>query len=442
MKDATGKRHIGRRCNAETVQLSALFGAIYFIQGIGEPTEGLIAQPVRSLLKSWGHTTEQITLFAAVVALPWSIKPLYGLLSDFVPLAGYRRRSYLIVSTAATVLGLAYLYFAPPQRGAFTWLLLLLLVPTVGVAFSDVVADALMVEKGQPLGLTGHLQSVQWASMYTATILVGVLGGYLSQRGRQDVSFLICAAATLVTLLLAIFFVHEDAHRAKHTSFRDALRELGLVARSPTVLLVGGFLFLWNFNPFSTAVLYLHMTETMQLSEQFYGNTVSLMSVAAVVASVAYGFYCRRVSFGRLIHASIVMGILSTIAYWTLAGHTSAVLVSLAVGFTYMTATLIQLDLAAQVCTLQTAATVFALLMSLSNLSVSLSTALGGVLYQQAAALWGRPTAFNLLVAAGALLTAACWLLVPRLLVAQANGTGASTSTKAQPQNKHLNKEE
>ena len=45
MKDATGKRQIGRRCNAETVQLSALFGAIYFIQGIGEPTEGLIAQP-------------------------------------------------------------------------------------------------------------------------------------------------------------------------------------------------------------------------------------------------------------------------------------------------------------------------------------------------------------------------------------------------------------
>ena len=30
--------------------------------------------------------------------------------------------------------------------------------------------DALMVEKGQPRGLTGRLQSVQWASMYAATI--------------------------------------------------------------------------------------------------------------------------------------------------------------------------------------------------------------------------------------------------------------------------------
>ena len=33
-----------------------LFGMLYFVQGIVEPTEGLIAQPVRSLLKSWDHT--------------------------------------------------------------------------------------------------------------------------------------------------------------------------------------------------------------------------------------------------------------------------------------------------------------------------------------------------------------------------------------------------
>ena len=57
----------------------------------------------------------------------------------------------------------------------------MLFVPTIGVAFSDVVIDALMVEEGQPRGLTGRLQSVQWAAIYAATILTGVLGGYLSQ---------------------------------------------------------------------------------------------------------------------------------------------------------------------------------------------------------------------------------------------------------------------
>src|SRR6476469_2319942 len=90
--------------------LSALFGAMYFVQGIGEPTEGLIGQPVRSLLNSQGRSAAEIATFSFLVALPWNVKPLYGLLSDFVPLFGYRRRSYLVAATAATAIGLLGLY--------------------------------------------------------------------------------------------------------------------------------------------------------------------------------------------------------------------------------------------------------------------------------------------------------------------------------------------
>ena len=91
----------------ETTGLVLLFGAMYFVQGIAEPTEGLIAQPVRSLLKSWGYSAAGIAGFGALLALPWSLKPLYGLLTDFVPINGTRRRSYLLLTSAASVLGLA-----------------------------------------------------------------------------------------------------------------------------------------------------------------------------------------------------------------------------------------------------------------------------------------------------------------------------------------------
>ncbi|MGH8628040.1 MAG: MFS transporter [Gammaproteobacteria bacterium] len=307
------------------------------------------------------------------------------------------------------------LYLTPLPPRSLHPLLGLLLVPTVGVAFSDVVADAHMIETGQPRGITGLLQSVQWAATYAATIVAGLVGGYLSQHQRQDLGFLLCAGVTLVTLLLAILYVHEQPHQASRQSLRGALAELWLVARSPTVLLVGSFLFLWNFNPFSTAVLQQYMTHQMNLSQQFYGVTVSLIAAASIVASICYGFYCRRVPFGFLVHASIVLGILSTIAYWALAGSTSAVLVSLAVGFTYMTASLVQLDLAARISPPQTAGTVFAMLMALSNLGLSLSASVSGRLYDYGTALWGSWTSFNVLVGVGAIFTAGCWLLVPLL---------------------------
>jgi MFS family permease len=400
----------------QIVRLGFLFGTLYFIQGIGEPTEGLIAQPVRSLLDMWGLSESQIGVFAMLLSLPWAIKPLFGILTDFVPLWRRRRKSYLVLVNTAALVGLAVLWAAPPQHGSVFWLLTLLLVPTMSVAFADVVVDALMVERGQPLGKTGLLQSVQWACMFAATVVTGVVGGWLSDTGRQDLGFLICATVMVPALALSVFAVREPPYPRGLASPGRAVRQLWHAARTPGVLAVGAFLWLWNFNPFSTSVLQLQMKYGMGWNEQFYGNTVALQAVASVVASVGYGFYCRRLSTGKLMHLSIILGILSTVGYWAMFDQTSAVCISLAIGFTYMTATLIQLDWAARVCPSETAGTVFALLMSLSNLGVAMSMGLGGLLYEVGIPLFGSRTAsFNVLVGIGAAFTALCWFLVPAL---------------------------
>lgn len=401
-----------------------LFGMMYFAQGIGEPTEGLISQPVKSLLATWGHSTAEIAAFAAVLALPWSFKPFYGLLTDFCPIFGARRRSYLLLVTALTAASLLAVYAYPPPAGHTAALLWLLLVPTVGVAFSDVVVDALMVETGRPRGLTGRLQSVQWAAMYLAAIVTGRLGGWLSQTSRQELGFLICALAAAASFAVALLWVREPAVGPAAVPLRRAGRTLWNTARSPGVWGAAAFLFLWNFNPFSSAVLYGYMTQELRLSDQFYGDTNSLFAVAAVVACALYGLYCRRLPFLWLIHLSILFGVLSTVAYWRLEGRTSAVWITLAVGFAYMTATLVQLDLAARVCLPESAGTTFAVLMALSNFSVSLSMALGGYWYDRWQAEWDSRTAFHLLVTVGAAFTAGCWLLVPWL--ARAHGKRAA----------------
>lgn len=400
----------------QTVRLGVLFGTLYFIQGIGEPSEGLITQPVRSLLDSWHHTPRQIGLFMMLLSLPWAVKPLFGILTDFVPLGGRRRQSYLVLVNAAALAGFGWLALVPPQPGSAGWLLVVLLMATVGVAFADVVIDALMVERGQPLGITGRLQSIQWASMYAATVIAGSLGGYLTATGRQAWGFGICAAVMVPALGLSLFLVREPRSAQARPSWRAAGRALADAVRTPGVLAVGAFLFLWSFNPFSSTVLQLHMKYALHFDDQFYGNTVAVQSVASMVASVAYGFYCRRLTTGVLIHLSIVGGILSTIGYWALFDEWSAMAVTVAVGFTYMTATLIQLDLAARICPPETAGTVFALLMALSNLGMALSIGVGGYLYEQGLAWWdSRVLSFNVLVGVGAGFTACCWLLWPWL---------------------------
>jgi hypothetical protein len=403
--------------------LGALFGLLYFVQGIVEPTEGLLSQPIKSLLRHWDYSAASTAWMMSALTLPWTIKPLYGLLTDFVPLAGSRRRSYLQITTAAACISMTAVYFMPLSKDMALLLLVLLLPSAVAVAFSDVVVDALMVEEGQPRGMTGRLQSIQWGSIYGAGILTGVVGGALSQWGMQQAGFLIAGVFCGVSFVAVCLLVREpppppgvyDGSATARSQAGRAVGEMLATFRQPSVLAIGAFLFLWNFNPFSSTVLYYYSTETLHFDEQFVGTLGSWQAVGAVASSILYGVVCRGIAVRWLVHGSIVAGILATLAYWGYVDATSGVLVSLLVGVVSIVGTLVQLDLAARVCRPQTAGTTFALLMSLIKQSVLLSQGLGGSLYETMAQRWGSVTAFQILVGIGALFTAGCWLLIPLL---------------------------
>src|SRR3984957_11659822 len=82
-------------------RLLLFFGLVYVVEGLGQ-IGGLIAQPLNYYLKTaQGWTPVQIAAFVSLFNLPWIIKPLYGLISDFVPLFGYRRKSYLVLVNVA-----------------------------------------------------------------------------------------------------------------------------------------------------------------------------------------------------------------------------------------------------------------------------------------------------------------------------------------------------
>jgi predicted MFS family arabinose efflux permease len=408
------------------------FGVLYFVQGIAEPTEGLIAQPVRSLLRAWGHDAADIGIFGLVVSLPWALKPVFGLLTDFVPLLGRRRQSWLVLCSALTTLALAALWLFPVHT--LGPLLALLLLPTLGVAFSDVVVDGLMVDEGQPRGLTGVLQSVQWAASWSATIATGALGGYLAQRGQQTWSFLLCGLCAALACGVATCVLREPRRIQAAIPLHRAGRTLWHAARQPSVVAVCLFLIFLNFNPYSNSVRYIYATEGLGLGEDTYGQILSAEAAAAVAAALVYGRYCRSLSLTLLLHAGIVSALACTLCWWLMRDARSALLVAVFNGFVMMFAALVQLDVAARFCPPEAAATVFAFLMAVSNLAASAAEALGGVLYTRWVHTVGQHGAFAWLVAVGAAFTALTWLIVPRLermAAAWAAGVGVDTAPLA-----------
>ena len=116
---------------------------VYFVQGV----LGLASLARTYYLKDTLHVSPaELAALQGIIVLPWVIKPLYGFVSDGLPLFGYRRKSYLLLAGAlgsCSWLALSSVVTTVPQAVAACTL------ASAGVAVSDVVVDSLVVERAR-----------------------------------------------------------------------------------------------------------------------------------------------------------------------------------------------------------------------------------------------------------------------------------------------------
>jgi predicted MFS family arabinose efflux permease len=392
--------------SAEARRLSVIFAVVYFAQGMW----GLPVQAITFTLKEhFGYAARDVAALFTITDAPWLIKPVYGLLSDGLPLFGRRRQSYfMLASGLAAVAG-----YALGSLGRHTPALIAALFTAMGLglAFTDVLTDALMVENGKRLRLTGGFQAVQWASIYTASVAVGVGGGMLTEHHALGLAFLCAAVFPTLSFVMAIFFIREPRVRREAGQFRRTWTAIRGSMGSRDLWAVAGFILFWTFSPSLGTPLFYYQTDTLKFSQQFIGSLLSLSAAGAIIGALAYGGLSRVLPLTWLLNGAIGSGVVSTLAYLLYASPTAAVVIDTAAGCVGMVATLAFLDLAAKASPRQAEGTFFALLMSVYNAGTQGSQIVGGWLYDS--------VGYANLVLISAAFTALCWLLVPLVRVEQ-----------------------
>src|SRR5947209_13441090 len=185
------------------------FALVYVVEGIGQ-TGGLIAQPLNYFLKeTYGWTPVQVTAYLTILNLPWIIKPVYGIVSDCLPLFGYRRTSYLILANAAAPA--AYCWVA--QITAPGQLIFALLLTAYAMAISSTLCGAILVENGQRFGASDAFVNQQWLWFNIAAMACGFIGGQLIERltpaGALHGAAAVIAVAPLIVVFAGGFLIRE-----------------------------------------------------------------------------------------------------------------------------------------------------------------------------------------------------------------------------------------
>jgi predicted MFS family arabinose efflux permease len=359
------------------------FAIVYVVEGIGQARFGIIFQPLTYYLKVHGWTALEITAYFAVLNFPWVIKPVFGLVSDFVPLFGYRRKSYLILSSLCAVAAYAGIaVLSEPAEFAF-----LLVLTAYAMATSSTLCGALLAENGQTFDRSSLFVGQQWLWFNIAIMVSAFLGGVLVERlspaAALQVAAGIAAIAPLAVIVGSLQLLEEPRTTINRMELQRTLQSTIAALKSTRLHVVALFLFLYAFAPGFGTPLYFYMTDTLAFSQAYIGILGSITSAGWIVGAVLHRWLLRRMSAKSLLYLSIVLGTLSAAAFLLLKDEITAALVNFTSGVTAMIATIASLTVAARFCPKRAEGFAFAGLMSVMNLAELFSNNVGAFLYEQ-----------------------------------------------------------
>ncbi len=358
-----------------TPELLAIL-TVYLVQGV----LGLARLAVSFFLKDeLGLSPAQVSALMGLVAIPWIIKPLFGFLSDGLPIAGYRRRPYLVLSG---ILGfVAWIALATVVHSAWAATLAIAL-SSLSVAISDVIADSIVVERSRTADLStvGSLQSLCWGATSLGGLLTAYFSGSLLQHFDARTVFGLTALFPLIVSCVAWAIAETPTQEAQ--SWQAAfgqMRQLRQVFTQKHIWMPTAFLFLWHVTPTAQSAFFFFTTNELGFPPEFLGRIQLVTSFAALVGIWVFQRFLKQVPLRKIFGTSIVLSSLVGLSMLILVTHANRSLGiddrwfslgdSLVITVLGQIAFMPVLVLAARLCPPGIEATLFALLMSVLNLA-------------------------------------------------------------------------
>jgi MFS family permease len=380
----------------------------YLMQG----AVGIVYEPLDYILKDRLKLTPgEASGFIALMTFPLLLKPLFGFISDFVPIGRARRKPHLLFSSLVASVAFFGLFGQTQYR--YANLLFLMTLSVFALAFADAVCGGLLVEDGKERQQTGPYQALHIGSLYFSAILVGAGGGWMTAHLPFQWIFGLAGLMPLAIVASALF-IHEEKTSLPQ---QRPTAPLWSFIRTKSFWMLSITIVLWNFYPFLGTVQFYYQSNALHLNPQWIGSLMSIGSIAGLIGSAAFWKFCQgRDVNAWVLRGPIVMGCVS-LSYLFYRGPVSVTMIEALFGFSSVFFRLALLDLIARSCPADAEATCYALFLVLFDLAMFGSNALGGKLYdwfqrKQAAIVLGHSFPVVVLILIGSACTFACrWTL-------------------------------
>jgi len=350
----------------------ALFGLLYF-------TQGTILSYFTALnalyLLSRGLTMTSVGIFASIALIPFVIKILFGILSDRVsPLGLGHRRPYIFIGLAVQFICLIIAPFIDPKN-AYWGFVALAFVLQLGMALYDTCTDGLALDT-TPEGEKGTIQGFMVGGRAVGVIVTASVVGLLAERSTWQAVFWLLAGLTLLPLPL-LLGAREPARPVERNFDWKAFAAF---KKMPVLALAGvGFIFFLIVVGANQLVNpYLQQRFGIELSTA--GLFTTVWGIGVVLGSAVGGLLIDRVGKRNGVRIAMLISVVGVLALAFIPALGWAWPIVALFGIAYGTYQTVYFALAMAYTEPRIAASMFSILMAVTNVGQGVGLALGGLL--------------------------------------------------------------
>ncbi|XP_059292305.1 probable folate-biopterin transporter 2 isoform X2 [Lycium ferocissimum] len=247
-------------------------------------------------------------VYSGITSIPWIVKPLWGLLTDAVPILGYRRRPYFLFAGS---LGIVSMLFLSLHKNLHIVLALLSLTAgSAAVAIADVTVDACVAQNsGSHPSLAADMQSLCALSSSIGALvgfsLSGILVHLLGPMGVYGLLSIPAGLVVLVGVLLKESQTYDFAYQQVNQNLTDAAKAMWNTLKCPEVWRPCLYMYL----SFALSVdiqegMFYWATDSKggpHFSKESIGYISAMASIGALLGAILYQYGLKDHSFQDLL---------------------------------------------------------------------------------------------------------------------------------------------
>ena len=266
--------------------------------------------------------TANLTEILIIFKIPYMIKPLYGLLLDFFPIFGYKKKSYLFICFIVNISSW-YIFIISNDRHMLFSIICLLFV-NISLSFSTVIGSAIQVdlskmyenEKSNIGEKTSQLMSEYFIIKSVGTLLPSYFKGFLIEKYTNDIIFYISGLISLFILVSGLILVEDkieenpknknknnisnsllEKEKDNNKSEEHTTTQIFNLIKNKNIILLLSLIFLLESSPFCMSPLFYYETNFLDLNPQDLSYIDFLSQIAIIIVIYIYKKICIKYNF-------------------------------------------------------------------------------------------------------------------------------------------------